>query len=513
MSDSKLIAVLRPPTWDDEDKTRAAALLHTVSLGFLGILILSLLPIAVEDTTGMTAMTGLFLICLILVVQVLMRRGQVRAGALLFAGLLWLVITAINVLAGGLLATPLSTYVLVILVAALLAGRRWGYLAAVISVLAALAFWYVDVNHWIQPIWGMSRAVTMMVHGVQFLLVAFLIDLAVRGMEGALQRARLSNAHLQQAQETLTERIRVEEEQRTQLECLMQSEQEQRARLQQVLREVRDAAGKLNSAVAEILAASSQQLAGTSEQSAAISQATTTVDEVKVIADQSVRRAQEVAEAAQRTVQISRAGRQTVDETVASMGRIRQRVEDIADNILALSGHTQQIGKIIATVNEIAAQSNMLALNAAVEAARAGEHGKGFAVVAQEVRSLAEQSRQATEQVRVILEDIQRATNATVMTTEDGTKEVDAGVNLARQTGEAIGQLTLVIDESSQAAMQMVAGGRQQATGIEQIALAMKNINQATAQGLASTRQTESAARDLSELAQHLSLTVEEHRL
>ena len=67
--------------------------------------------------------------------------------------------------------------------------------------------------------------------------------------------------------------------------------------------------------------------------------------------------------------------------------------------------------------------------------------------------------------------------------------------------------------ESSQAAMQMVAGGRQQATGIEQIALAMKNINQATAQGLASTRQTESAARDLSELAQHLASTVEEHRL
>jgi methyl-accepting chemotaxis protein len=162
-------------------------------------------------------------------------------------------------------------------------------------------------------------------------------------------------------------------------------------------------------------------------------------------------------------------------------------------------------------VNDIAAQSNMLALNASVEAARAGEYGKGFAVVAQEVRNLAEQSKQATAQVKAILSDIQRATNATVMATEEGTKSVDEGVSLAMQAGEAIEQLTGVIEESAQAAMQLVAGGRQQASGVEQVSLAMQNINQATVQSLSSTRETEKAARDLKDLSSRLSKTVAQY--
>jgi methyl-accepting chemotaxis protein len=283
--------------------------------------------------------------------------------------------------------------------------------------------------------------------------------------------------------------------------------------MQNMLVEIRDAANSLSSASTEILASTTQQAAGATEQSASISQASTTVDEVKVIAEQSVARAQEVADAAQRTVQVSRAGQKTVQDTIHSMAQIKTRVEGIAENILALSEQTQQIGEIIATVNDIAAQSSMLALNASVEAARAGEHGRGFAVVAQEVRNLAEQSRQATAQVKAILSDIQRATNATVMATEEGTKGVEVGVQLASQTEAVIGQLSGVIDESAQAAMQMVAGGQQQASGMEQIALAMNSINQATVQSLASTRQAGRASQNLNDLARNLNRVVEGYKV
>jgi len=307
--------------------------------------------------------------------------------------------------------------------------------------------------------------------------------------------------------------LRGEQEQRERVERLMCSEQEQRENLQRILAQTRDAASNLSSAVTEILAAMTQQVAGADEQSAAISQTTTTVDEVKAIAGQSVVRAQEVADASQHTVEVSQAGYRAVQETIESMGQIKGRVEGIAENILALSEQTQQIGEIIATVNELASQSNMLALNAAVEAARAGEHGKGFAVVAAEVRNLAEQSKEATGQVRTILSDIQRATNATVMATEEGAKGVDEGIQLAARTREAIDRLSEVIDESARAAMQMVAGGQQQASGVEQIALAMQNIHQSTVQSLASTRQTEKAAQDLNELSRRLTETVDQYRL
>ncbi|RPJ43644.1 MAG: methyl-accepting chemotaxis protein, partial [Chloroflexi bacterium] len=225
--------------------------------------------------------------------------------------------------------------------------------------------------------------------------------------------------------------------------------------LRQMLNAISSSAADLSQSAAEILAATTQQASGASEQSASIAQTTTTVDEVKTIGEQAIIRAQEVVEASNLTVEISRNGRRALGETIASMATIKDRVEGIAQNILVLSEQTQQIGEIISTVSELAAQSNMLALNASVEAARAGEHGKGFAVVAAEVRSLAEQSRQATAQIKAIIEDIQKATNLTVMATEEGSKVVDQGVHLAAQTQAAIEQLSTVINESAQRATQV----------------------------------------------------------
>src|SRR4030067_173625 len=113
------------------------------------------------------------------------------------------------------------------------------------------------------------------------------------------------------------------------------------------------------------------------------------------------------------------------------MHRIQEQMESIAQSIVRLSEQGQAIGEIIATVNDLAEQSNMLAVNAAIEAAKAGEQGKGFAVVAQEVKSLAEQSKQATAQVRTILGDIQKATSGAVMATEQGSKAGETGGRLS----------------------------------------------------------------------------------
>jgi methyl-accepting chemotaxis protein len=277
--------------------------------------------------------------------------------------------------------------------------------------------------------------------------------------------------------------------------------------------ELQEGAQSLAAASSEILASTSQQSAGANEQAAAIAETTATVDEVKASAEQAVQIAVAVADSSQEATRVAAEGAVAVRSAADGMAELRQRVQSIADNILALSEQSEQISEIIATVNDLADQSNLLALNAAIEASRAGEHGKGFAVVAEEIRSLADQSKQATGQVRTILSDIQRATNAVVMATEQGTKGAENGAALVEQTGRTIDNLVAVIEQASQSAQQIAASVRQHSVGMEQIAAAMANINQATSQGLNATTNTQAAAHNLSGLAEKLRGLVAQYKV
>jgi methyl-accepting chemotaxis protein len=283
--------------------------------------------------------------------------------------------------------------------------------------------------------------------------------------------------------------------------------------LHRITSQVQQANTNIATAAAEILAATTQQAASAAEQSAALTQTTTTIEEVKAIAEQTAQQASQVAHESQSALGIARQGTQAVEETVSGMGHIRTRVESIAQTILALAEQTQAIGAIITTVNELADQSNLLALNAAIEAARAGEQGKSFAVVAQHVRDLAERSKAATRQVRDILGDIQKATNAAVLVTEEGTKGVEVGGRLASQAGQVIHRIAAEVESGAQANVQIAAAAQQQTAGMVQIGQAMTSIAQATTQALASTRQAERAARDLHTLAQSLQQDISVYRL
>lgn len=263
-------------------------------------------------------------------------------------------------------------------------------------------------------------------------------------------------------------------------------------------------AQSMSAASTEILASVSQHTASANEQMAAVNQTGATVNEVRATTEQSAQRAEDVAALAQMSVHVGQDGSAAVTAILKGMAEIKARVETIAQDILALSEQTQQIGEITATVNDLADQSNILALNAAIEAAKAGEQGKGFAVVATEVRNLADQSKQATAKVRVILGDIQKATNAAVLATEQGTRGVESGMTLAQRAGEVIGQLADNIRNASQAAQQIAASAHQQSAAMDQIAQAMQEIKQATMQSVAGARQSQAAAEGLTSLARQL---------
>jgi methyl-accepting chemotaxis protein len=278
-------------------------------------------------------------------------------------------------------------------------------------------------------------------------------------------------------------------------------------------KELQGGFGVLASSSAEILATVSQVAAGASETATAVSETASTVEEVKQTAHLFSQKAKAVQETAQKSAAASETGRKAVSETVEGMNRIREQMEAIAESVVRLSEQGQAIGEIIATVNDLAEQSNLLAVNAAIEATRAGEYGKGFGVVAQEVKSLAEQSRRATTQVRTILMEVQKATSAAVMANEQGTKAVAAGVKQAADAGESIRVLTGGVREAENVATQIAASSQQQLVGMDQIASAIANIRQATAQNMAGAKQLETSAKNLQELGGRLKVLVERQRV
>ena len=285
------------------------------------------------------------------------------------------------------------------------------------------------------------------------------------------------------------------------------------ANLRRMTQQLQEGIGMLGTSASEILATTTQIASGAAETATGVSETTTTVEEVKQTAQVASQKARSVLEGAQRAVQISQTGRKSVEETLGGMSRIREQMELIAGSIVRMSEQSQAIGEIIATVNDLAEQSNLLAVNAAIEAAKAGEQGKGFAVVAQEVKSLAEQSKQATTQVRGILGDVQKATSSAVMATEQGSKVVEAGVKQSQEVSEAIRQLSESIAEAAQASTQIAASSQQQVVGMDQVAQAMESIKVASAQNVAGTKQAETAAQQLHELGERLKQLVARYRL
>jgi methyl-accepting chemotaxis protein len=277
-----------------------------------------------------------------------------------------------------------------------------------------------------------------------------------------------------------------------------------RENLRRVTREIQESISVLSSSAQQIVATTTQVASAATETATAVSETTTTVEEVKQTAQLSSQKAKYVSESAQKVAQVSQGGKKSAAESIDAMKQIREQMESIAESIVRLSEQSQAIGEIMLTVNDLAEQSNLLAVNASIEAAKAGDQGKGFAVVAQEVRNLADQSKQATAQVRSILGEIQKATNAAVMVTEQGSKAVEVGVQQAAKAGESVQQLAESIAEAAQAAAQIAASSQQQMAGMDQVALAMESIKMASTQNVASTKQTESAAKNIDELGRRL---------
>jgi methyl-accepting chemotaxis protein len=226
-----------------------------------------------------------------------------------------------------------------------------------------------------------------------------------------------------------------------------------------------------------------------------------------------------------RASQDAKEGGEAVSRTVDGMKAISENMENTARVINGLGKRSQEIGRILEVIEEIADQTNLLALNAAIEAARAGEAGRGFAVVADEVRKLAERSVEAAKEIGEVVRQVQQETTDAVDVARSGAAEAKQGIALADKAGAALrniiesvlrsselmGQIADATSKQSQASSevldtvsrmnsatsQVTQAVREQAEGSKQIRAAMENIKKVMAQAAYSTREQAAGGRQV----------------
>ncbi len=409
------------------------------------------------------------------VALVLVRRGRTALGGrVLFYGMV-LCAALVALLFGG--ATgPLALLFLVPIVSAGLLGSGRDSLFVALAAVGAYLLLFVAQGAGLYRPMALPPAVSA---------AAFLATAAVLAA-----MAWLSGRDLARVIEQSRERAE---------ELLHKTEQLLEKSIQQV-----ELGSELGSAAQELQTASRQQASGATEQASAVSEVSTTIEELGSTARQIAQSADHVSQAAQQTLENLSDGQSAVDESIQAMERIRGRVADVSTRVLSLGERSQQIGEIIDLIDDISDETHLLALNAAIEAAGAGEHGRRFAVVAAEVKSLANRTLAAAREVKGVIAEIRHATAAAVLAAEEGSKEVERGVELAHRAGQTMDNIVMVAERTAQSAAEIGLATAQQQSASEQVVETMREIAEVARQTALGARQMAESAAMLTAIADRL---------
>jgi len=267
--------------------------------------------------------------------------------------------------------------------------------------------------------------------------------------------------------------------------------------------------------------------AGSEQQNQSIEESLQAMNEMSSGVQQIAANAQMTSSLSAQASEKALEGNQAIQAAEQQMDSIHLTIDQLADAVKGMGERSNEIEQIVETISAIAAQTNLLALNAAIEAARAGEHGRGFAVVADEVRKLAEQSAQSSQQIAQLIANIQMDTNKAVQSMEAGTKEVVEGIQLVHTAGKLFEEIKNYVDrvagqieEVSAASEQMSAGTEQVVRSVDLIAelsqtvvSGTQNVSASAQEQLASMEEIASSATSLSKMAGALQQVVGKFRV
>lgn len=220
-----------------------------------------------------------------------------------------------------------------------------------------------------------------------------------------------------------------------------------------------------------------------------------------------------LADEATKAKNSARTGSAVVTQTIDLMNRVEERVTQASSSVESLGKRSDEIGAIVATIEDIADQTNLLALNAAIEAARAGEQGRGFAVVADEVRALAQRTAEATQEVSRVIRTIQTETRQAVDSMQEGMREVSNGTGAATQSGEALAVILTSIESVAEEVRQIATASEQQSATTSEISGNIHRVADLIGSASQGARTSAATAEELAHQAEELQKIVAMFRL
>lgn len=289
---------------------------------------------------------------------------------------------------------------------------------------------------------------------------------------------------------------------------------------QQVAKGAGDQAQNVQSttvSVEQLSKAIDQIAQGAQEQAKGTHQAANIVNKVSTASAQVASSSQAAAEGSKEAAAAAGNGAEMVNKTVEGMQKIMAAMGVASKKVTDLGERSNEIGKIVATIDDIAAQTNLLALNAAIEAARAGEQGRGFAVVADEVRKLAERSSMATKEIADLITGIQKGVSEAVKAMEEGDKQVEAGNKLAADAGQSLKSIHKVatdvssrIEQISAAAKELSALANEMVKTIDSVSSIVEENTGATEQMAANSSEVTKALENVAGISEQNSAATQE---